>query len=70
MGGWSTGIFGCFSDPGTCCLAIFGAPLLIGKTFLMVHKLWIFLNDAFKVKMRKRSEKMDHYGQFHQFHAA
>ena len=33
MGGWSTGIFGCFSDPGTCCLAIFGAPLLIGENF-------------------------------------
>ena len=39
MGGWSTGIFGCFSDPGTCCLAIFGAPLLIGENFPYENKL-------------------------------
>ena len=33
MGGdWSTGIFGCFSDPGTFCMAICGWPFLVGRS--------------------------------------
>merc|ERR1712235_138316 len=32
MGGdWSTGLFGCFADPGSFCMAICGWPFLVGK---------------------------------------
>jgi len=32
MGGdWSTGLFGCFADPGSFCLAMCGWPFLVGK---------------------------------------
>ena len=32
MGGdWSTGLFGCFADPGSFCLAVCGWPFLVGK---------------------------------------
>ena len=41
MGGdWSTGLFGCFADPGSFCLAMCGWPFLVGKIFDL---LWLFL---------------------------
>ena len=46
MGGdWSTGLFGCFADPGSFCLAMCGWPFLVGK---ISDLLWpfIILHDA------------------------
>ena len=30
-GNFSSGLFACLSDPGTCCLAWCGWPFLVGK---------------------------------------
>ena len=68
MGGdWSTGLFGCFADPGSFCLAMCGWPFLVGEIFEL-FKSNITWDDSskpsFKGRTQKQQVKMVHFGHY------
>lgn len=63
MGGdWSTGIFGCFSDPGTFCMAMCGWPFLVGRFPINTARIKTKLKQALNNFPGKNAEAIGEDG--------